>query len=169
MLRAHQREQFLDVDEADGVIEILATQRKPRVPGFNCLFHIGFETVFQIEVNDFSARRHDVAHYAVTQIQYIKDKLATKSRDLGGFFALLNDQSQFFLAMSQFSLSDGFHTNQATQHPVARSVQKPDRWFKDCVKPSQWRTHKERSSHRLSDGENLGGLFPQHDVQKRDG
>ncbi len=93
MLRAHQREQFLDVDQADGVIEIFATQRKSRVPGFDCLFHIGFETVFQIEVNNFSARRHDVAHHAVTQIQHIKNKLATKRCDLGGFFAFTEQSS----------------------------------------------------------------------------
>ena len=34
--------------------------------GFDCLFHIGLETVFQIEVNNFSARRHDVTHHPVT-------------------------------------------------------------------------------------------------------
>src|SRR4030095_1922943 len=142
VLRAHQREQFLDVDQADGVIEVFATQRKPGVPGLDCLFHIRLETVFQIEVNDFSARRHDVAHHAVTQVQHIKDKLATKSCDLGGFFAFTNNQAQFFLAVGQFTCSDGFNMNKATKDPVTRGVEKPDGWFKNRVEPSQRRAHK---------------------------
>src|SRR5437660_12708142 len=120
MLRAHQREQFLDVDEADGVIEVLATQRKPRVPGFDCFFHIGFETVFQIEVNDFSAWRHDIAHHAVTQIQHIKDKLPAERRDLAGFYAFTYDQAKFFFAVGTSTCGDGFHTNSATSDSVAR-------------------------------------------------
>ena len=100
---AHHGKQFLDVNEADRVIEIFAAQRKARVPGFDGLFHIRFEIVLHVEVNNFAARRHDIAHDAVAQIEHIENKFAAERRDIGGFFALLENQSQFLLAVRKLA------------------------------------------------------------------
>src|SRR6266516_2931031 len=104
---AHHGEQFLDVNEANRVVEIFTAQRKARVTRFDGLFHIGFEIILEIEVNDFTARRHDVAHDAVAQVEYVKNKFAAERRHLGGFFAFSHNQTQLFLAMGQLTFGDG--------------------------------------------------------------
>ena len=73
---AHHLQEFLDMNEPDGVIQIFAAQRKTRVTRFDGLFHIGFEIILQVEVNDFTARRHDVAHDAVAQVEHIHEQAA---------------------------------------------------------------------------------------------
>src|SRR5437870_3259459 len=134
---AHHGNQFLDVNEAHRIIEILAAQREPGVAGFDGLFHIGFEIILQVEVNDFTTRRHDVAHDAVAQVEHVKNELATERRHLRRFFAFSQNQTQLFLAVGQLSFGDGFYTENVPKDPIARSVQEPDRWFKDRVKVPQ--------------------------------
>ncbi len=86
---AHHRQEFLDVDEADGLIEVLATKRKTRVPGLDRLPHVGLEVVFEVEINDFAPRRHDIANDAVAKIEHIHQQAAAEWRDFLGFLALL--------------------------------------------------------------------------------
>src|SRR6202008_3564097 len=85
---AHHGNQFLDVNKAHRIIEIFAAERKARVTRFDGLFHIGFEIILQVEVNDFAARRHDVSHAAVAQVEHVKDELTAEWSDIRGFFAL---------------------------------------------------------------------------------
>ena len=79
------------MNEPDGVIQIFAAQRKTRVTRFDGLFHIGFEIILQVEVNDFAARRHDIAHDAVAQVEHIKNKFTAERSHVRGFFALLKN------------------------------------------------------------------------------
>ena len=53
--------------------------------------------------------------------------------------------------------------------PVTRCVQEPDRRLEDRVEKSQGPAYEQCCRHGLSDSENLGGLFSEHDVQKRNG
>ena len=113
---AHHRHQFLDVNEADRIIEIFAAERKAGVTRFDGLFHIGLEIVLQVEVNDFAARRHDVAHDAVAQVEHVKDKLAPKRRNVCRFFALLENEPQFFLTVRKLARANRLQP----EHSVAK-------------------------------------------------
>src|SRR6266404_1761293 len=119
---AHHRKQFLDVNEAHRVIEILPTQRETCVLGIDGLFHVGLEVVFEIKINDLTARRHNIAHDAVAKVEHVKDKFAAEGRNLGGLLAFPNNQSQFLLAMSQLSFGNRFYMEKVTKDPVARGV-----------------------------------------------
>ena len=62
---AHHWHQLFNVNETDGVIEMSPAQRKTRVPRLEHFFHVRLEIVFKIKINDFAARRHDVADNAL--------------------------------------------------------------------------------------------------------
>src|SRR5882724_870218 len=123
---AHHRKQFLDVNEPNRVIEILPAERETCVLGIDGLFHVGLEVVLEVKINDFTARRHDIAHDAVAQVEHVKDKFTTERRNLGGLFAFPNNQSQLLLAMGQFSFGNGFYMKKAPKNPIARGVKEPD-------------------------------------------
>jgi hypothetical protein len=74
---------FLDMNEADRVIHIVPTQRKARVTRLDSLFHVRFEIILHVQINDFAARCHDIAHDAIAQIQHVKHKFAAERRYLG--------------------------------------------------------------------------------------
>src|SRR4030095_6171280 len=59
---AHQRHQFLDVNQPDGVVEMTATERKTGGARSQCFLYVLLETVFHVKENDLAAWRHDVAH-----------------------------------------------------------------------------------------------------------
>src|SRR5581483_11902534 len=65
---AHQRNEFLDVDQSDGVVEMPAAKRKSRVPRIERFLDVALEILLEIEVNHFAARRHDVAHNATPKV-----------------------------------------------------------------------------------------------------
>ena len=80
---AQDRKQFLDMNEADRVIQIFTAQRETRVLGFDRLFQVRLEIILQVQVNDIAARCHDITHDAVPQIQHVKYKFAAERRYLG--------------------------------------------------------------------------------------
>src|SRR5262249_61798533 len=80
---AHHEKQVLDMNEADRVIHIVPTQWKAGVTGFDGLFHVRFEIILNVQVNDFAARGHDIAHDAIEQIQHVKYKFTAERRYLG--------------------------------------------------------------------------------------
>ena len=80
---AHHGKQLLDMNEADRVIHILPTQRKARVTGFDSLVYVRFEIVVHVQVNYVTARRHDIAHNAIAQIQHVEHKFTAERRYLG--------------------------------------------------------------------------------------
>ena len=89
---AHHRHQFLDVNQSNRVVEILAAKRKPRVPRFDRLLRVRFEVVFQIEINNFAAWRHDIAHDALAQIKHIEHELSAERRNFLRLFALFDNE-----------------------------------------------------------------------------
>ena len=69
------------MNKADGVIQILPAQREARVSGLHRLFHIRFEVVVRVEVHDLAARCHEIAHYAVAQVEHVHEQPALERRD----------------------------------------------------------------------------------------
>ena len=88
ILILHHRHEVFDVNQADRVVEILATKRKPRVLGRDCFLRVRLEIVLEIEINNFVARRHDIAHDALAKIENVHDELAAKR---GNFFRFRNN------------------------------------------------------------------------------
>src|SRR4051794_10010746 len=89
----HHGKQFLDVNQADRIIQVFTTQRKARMLGFDRLCNVRIEIVLNGEVNNVAARRHDVTHDAVAQIENIEDEFTAEWSNISGFFALLENQS----------------------------------------------------------------------------
>ena len=98
---AHHRHQFLDVDQSDRVIEMTAAERKTRVPRIDRLLHVVLEVFFDIEINNFAARRHDIAHDAAAQIERVNEQVAAERRDFVRLFALIENEAQFLLAVRE--------------------------------------------------------------------
>src|SRR4030095_11917673 len=71
--------------------------------------------------------------------------------------------------MGQLPFSDGLDAKEMLKDPVTCGVQEPDRRLEDRVEKSQGPAYEQRCRHRLSDSENFGGLFSEHDMQKRNG
>src|SRR5947208_16176633 len=123
---AHHRQQILDVNEPNRVIEILAAQRKTCVLGLDGLFHIGLEVVLEVKINDFTARRHDVPHDAVTEVEHVKDKFTPQGSNVRGFFALLEDQSQFLFAVCELTRGNCLKPEHSAQKKIRRLIEQPD-------------------------------------------
>ena len=123
---AHHGHEFLDVNEADRVIEIFPAKRETRMSRFDCLFDVGFEAVFKVEINDFAAWCHDIAHNAIAQIERIDEQIASERGNFVRFFALLEDQSQLLFAVRQLRTGGGSHAQQSLQQQVRRFVQQPN-------------------------------------------
>ena len=71
----HHRDQLLDVNKADCVIEMPATKRKAGVSRLQSFLYVVFESILQIEVNDFPARSHDIADDATAKIERVNEKV----------------------------------------------------------------------------------------------
>src|SRR5215469_11503550 len=127
---AHHRDQFFDMYEPYGVIEIFAAQRKTRVTGFDGLFDVGFEIILDVEINDFAARRHRITHHAVAQVEHVKNELTAKWSDIRGFFALLKNQPQFLLTVCKLAGANRFKPKHSVQKEIGGFIQEPDRRFK---------------------------------------
>ena len=105
---------------------------------FDGLFHIGFEIILEVEVNDFTARRHEIAHDAVAQVEHVHEQAASERRDFFRFFALLQDQAQFLFGVRQLRRRHRLPAQHGLQKKIRRFVQQPDGWFEHNVKRAQW-------------------------------
>src|SRR5690242_13390147 len=70
------RHEFLDMIQANRVIEIFAAKRESGVFRRDGFFHVGLEIVFQVEINHLVARSHDVPHHSLAKIEDVEDQLA---------------------------------------------------------------------------------------------
>ena len=100
------------------MVEILSAKREPSVARLDCFLHVRFKIVLEIKVNDLAARRHDVAHDAIAQIEHVDDELPTERRNFLGFLALIQNQPQLFLAMRQLGRRHRLNTQEAAQDNV---------------------------------------------------
>jgi hypothetical protein len=73
------------------------------VPGFDRFFHIGVEIILQVEVNDFTTRVMISRTTRSRRSKTFKNQLAPERSDVRGFFALLEDQSQFLFAVCKLA------------------------------------------------------------------
>ncbi len=165
---AHHRHQLFDVHEADRVIEMPATKWKPGVPRFQRLLHVLFETFFEIEEDDFAARRHDIAHDAPPQIERVHEQIAAERRDFIRLLALIEDEPQFLLAVRQLRRGHWFDPKELSQNEVGRFVQKPDDRPKEKVKSAQRPNEHERHRQRIGDGQVFGREFAEDNVEESD-
>ena len=102
---AHQLQQILDVDEPDRVIEMPSAERKPRVPALDRRLQVLLEGILGIQEDDLAARRGDVAHHALAQVERVDEHFLAERRDFLGRCALGEDHAQFLLAVRQFVLA----------------------------------------------------------------
>ena len=98
---AHHRHQLLDVNEADRIIEMAAAKRKTRVARFEGLLQVLLKVFLEIEEHHFAARRHDIAHHALPEIERVDEQVAAEFGDFVGFFAFIENEAQFFFAVGQ--------------------------------------------------------------------
>jgi hypothetical protein len=119
---AHHRHQFLDVNEADRVIEMAAAKRKTGVARFKSLLQILLKTLLEIEKHDLAAWRHDIAHHALPEIERVDEQIAPELRDLIGFFAFIQDEAQFLFAVGQLRTGDRFDAEQFLQKEIRRFI-----------------------------------------------
>src|SRR5690348_15741738 len=118
------------MNKANGVIEVFATQRKTGVTRLNGLFYIGLEIILAVQVDNLTARRHDIAHQTVAEVEHVEDKLTAQRSDVRRFFALLENEPQFLLAMRKLARAYRLKPKQSAQKEVGRFIQHPDRRFK---------------------------------------
>ena len=138
---AHHRDQFLNVNEADRVIEMTAAKRETRVPRFQRLLHIFLETLLQIERDDLAPRRHDIAHHAAPHVESVDENIAAERGDFIRFFALIENEAQFLFAMRQLGARDRLDAKKPPQQKIRGAVKQPDHWPKQNVKRAQ-RSHQ---------------------------
>jgi len=63
-------EPFLDVNEADRVIEIFTQSGKRVCRDASAFLTFRLEIVLDIEINNFPRRRHDIADHTLAQIEH---------------------------------------------------------------------------------------------------
>jgi hypothetical protein len=106
------------MNQTNGVVEMPFAERETGMTRFNSSLHIRLEVVLYIQINYFAARSHDIADYALPQIERIDQKLFPQRADFFRFGALAQDQTQFFLAMNQFSFAGRLDPQNVFQDPV---------------------------------------------------
>src|SRR5207253_6390061 len=102
-----------------------ATKRKARVTRGQRFFYIVLKALFNVEEYNLAARRHDIADDTSTQIQRVHQQIAAEGRDLFGFFALIQNQTQLFLAVSQLRPRHSSNSEQTNKENTGRSVPQP--------------------------------------------
>ncbi len=85
-----QLEQVLDVNEADGVVEVAFDQRKTGVLAAHRDFQNLLERLVRIEDDDLVPRSHHVAHPEFVQAEGVDEDLALGLGDFLGLSALLD-------------------------------------------------------------------------------
>src|SRR4029077_4736543 len=106
----HYRYQILDVNLSDSVVEGLAAKRKPGVLGCDLLSRVRLEIVFEIEINDFAARRHNISDHSFAKVENVEHQLAAERRNIFRFLALFENQSQLFFTVRKLGARNWFHS-----------------------------------------------------------
>src|SRR5439155_25890561 len=128
-----------------GISEDVATNRKARVTRLDVPSHVGLEVVFELEIDDIAARRHDNAHDAVAKIQHIHEQAEAEWRDFLGFLALVENQPQFRFAVHQFRAWHWLTTEHGLEKEIGRFVQRPNRGLEQNIKSAQWPDKPKRN------------------------
>src|SRR5215469_6615465 len=79
-----------------------------------------------IEIDDFSTRRHYLAHETPAHLKGVGDNLLADQRDFSRFRAFIQDQAQFFLTVRQLGFSHWIEVQYSFQEPIRQPIQQPD-------------------------------------------
>src|SRR5437870_9470932 len=145
-----------------------ATKRKARVTRGQRFFYIVLKALFDVEECNLAARRHDIADDTSTQIQRVHQQIAAEGRDLFGFFALIQNQAQLFLAVGQFRRSHSFNSEQTNKKKIGRFVQQPDGRPEKEIKSAERSRQCQGDGEGISNGNVLWCELAKDDMQKSD-
>src|SRR2546423_1427941 len=154
------------MNEADRVIEMAAAERKAGVARFDRALDVDLEAFLEIEKHDFAARRHDIAHDALPQIERVHEQIAAQLRYFIGLFALVENEAQLFLAVRQLGPGHRFDPQQFLEKEIRRFVQDPDGRFEQDVETAERPGERERNRKRIADRDIFRRQFAEDNVEK---
>src|SRR4029077_18123497 len=100
-------EHVFDVDQADRAVKILRAERKTGVARRLGTLKVLAEREAGVEVYNFSARCHYLAHNAPAYLEGVGDNFLADRADSRGFGAFIEHQPQFLLAVGKLAFADG--------------------------------------------------------------
>ena len=129
-------EEILDVDQADGVVEVAFDERETGVLAAQGDFEGFLERFVGIEHDHLVARRHHVAHPEFVEAEGVDEDLALGFGDFLGFAALGDEQGEFLGGVDVLALADRIDAENVLEQPVGGAVEEHDRPTGNACKTS---------------------------------
>ena len=115
---AQERDEILDVDLADRLVEMAFAERESRVPALLRRLEIFLEGILRVQKNDLAARGRDVAHDAVAHVEGVDEDFFSERCDFLMVGAFGENDAEFLLAVCQFVFTDRLDAKQTLEQRV---------------------------------------------------
>ena len=148
---------------------MIRAERKARVACSLGELEIVAEGETGVEVDNLSARGHDLAHQTPAHLEGVGDNFLADLGDSGRFCAFIEDQPQFLLAVGQLAFRDRIEAQDSLKQPIGKPIEEPYRRLEDQIEEPQRPADPQSCRYGLADSDRFRRKFPQNDMKDRDG